>query len=646
MSQRNKARRIVYVLFGILLLLTAPILIDSPGKFLPILFICIAAIFLCLFAPKHLEEKWVFFPWVPGYRLLAKDMEIAQRSPAGDEATKLGYVILLLAVSSGGLLSGNALLSRLGFLQPDWAAWWPKGASFIVIYHKFLLWIIVLVPGCLVYIAFTSLLNWIVHLAFVASRQADFADSLQDLLCYFGVSEQAAARTNMPHSNRYWLTFSRHMKNIYGHKIWASTRMTEMCRKLQNSREKLGAAQWFLLEFAADIMDTHVGDNSERITHTYETAQEYSSFLGQTISYTSKNIVWITDHRDLNKYLLPYAIDETCLSYVQKYGSTLTNGDDKERSCLLDRLYGYYINSTQTTKRASILGEAFCQVCKHNLKCLTPNGRVCILPLDLSGWQSVVKDISTWARRVTLASIESAAQNGICQEIDVGEIWERCKERKTDIILFPHMKAYHDLGVPKSRIFDLPAIGGMTQNYELGNKGAEFVADRLIAVLEGKNTMDNVRSNKKRLERIASATMQSQKPESIVLICAAMRLFSEQCRADVVGFGEISPRITNEDNCLLTVDSKGGRAKYYDIGLYDEVVYVNSSPVSKDKHREVRWGLLPDADGLRTVLLDYKPCRNIGAGKQQPCVANKRVYPLREFAEKLNDWAKDEGIVN
>jgi hypothetical protein len=566
------------------------------------------------------------FFFIPGARILTNDYEEAKKGPSGYLVSLNALLVLFLAITGTAFFSAPDLAINFGLIPKNWFLWSNKD-------H----WLEVFIYGFVAFSGGTILVNFFTIFSFSLGYKIDESKSLIRLSRYFGINlDRDSKETNSIDNlefNYFWRLFSGYLDNIYGHKVWGGKGISTIIDTIRKQKDKLGTSQWFILEFAADVLEHHIPEDKLSIRMSYDNPEEYSKFLARTMQYCTKNIIWIVDKNDFTDFIFPIVVREVLFSIVQQQLSTSSDGNEKALCLSLSEISGKSYESAAQIK-------GFCSICKNSTKPCR-NGveenpcTIAITSDKESVWLSILEDFQSWA----VKKIEMLNDNILLSICSDDQIWNLCSTRSTDALGFPHMRSYYEHNVPKSRIIELPGHpGGPEALYTKSNikeDTFERIIDRIYSI-NHKPLIDKFikKSLKEKVDLLSDIYVPGK-----ITQCAKNQIYIEAWKLfghlsnngthqKIVGFAEIEEINSNAIKKYLK-DLVGDRITY-DIGLYDNSVMVNSWQSDKDLSRSVVWTMLLDGHEIKNTLSVFNPQRELSLEEQ------KKVFLLSDFISSLD----------
>jgi len=558
---------------------------------------------------------------VPGIRLLTEDYEKAKKGPTGYFVPPNALLVLLLILTGTAFFSTTQLFVKIGFIPAEWYLFENKD-----------LWVYIFIVSFCFYIILTSIVNWITSHIFSLGYKIDSSIHLMSMANYLGITDAHNGSMKTVDFNGFWTRFSYYLENIYGHKVWGGQGISAIIDAIRDKRKDLGTSQWFILEFAADLLERHVSEENLCIKMSYDNPEEYSHFLARTMQYCSKNIIWIVDQDDFTQVIFPVVVREVLLSIVQQCSSDFLDSKDMVLCKSLSEMANKDYNFASEIK-------GFCSICIHTDKSckLGSVDEPCSREIKEDEeriWIEILKDFEEWAiKKVKLLDKESLLRLCIDEKI-----WDLCKKRCTDALGFPHIRAFYKHNVPKSRIIELPTHpDGNDGEYIVPNikeDTCERILDRIRFI--NRDTINDY-IHKPINEKISILADEYVKGEinsefkSLIYI-EAWRIFNHlsnnETQQEIVGFAEV--RDINSKIIKKYLESLSGNGDSFDIGLYDNNVMVNSWQNEKsNESRFVTWTILLDGHEIKKALAVFDPEHEC-----KPEDKNK-VFLLSDFISSL-----------
>lgn len=605
-------------------------------------------------------SKYFNCMFIPGWRLLQDDhLEQAKEGPTGFLVSLNALLVLIFIMTGMAFFSATETLIKVGLVPSDWFVWSNRQY-----------WLSLFIANGFVYVLLSLLVNLLTAHTFLLGYQLDSVKYLRGLTRYFGLAssdnDQGADSIEMVQRKQFWSEFSKHLDNIYGHKVWSGKKIYTLLEGIRKKREMLGTSQWFLLEFAADVLDHHVAKDNLCIRMSYDNPEEYSQFLTRTMSYCSKSIIWIVDRQDFIKILFPIMVREVLFSLAQKYVLNVLKESSKNDKSLVESLSEItdaYKNE-KYTKAAAIRG--FCQICHKNDQSCKQNTIECSINIKKDKeevWLPILNDFRTWAINI-LKSLDETTTLNLCTDETV---WELCNKRHTDSLGFPHIRSYYEHRVPKSRIIELPPLShdGNYITPNIGDDSFVRIVDRLFLVVEQLKETKETEETKEKTTHTNSKVQDKLKqlidhfvPTEITgdkvrkqIFLQAWRLFghlsNNESMQRVVGFAEVmslNSGVVKQE--LANLDKQPAT---FDIGIYDHCVMVNSrkpgnivtdepGDIAIDEPRNVVWTVVEGLE-IQKALSVFDPT------KDRSDQDAKKVFPLSSFIKGLEKELEQESIL-
>jgi len=595
------------------------------------------------------EAKWAKLPntmFIPGWRLFQADfLERSKKGPTGSSVSLNALLVLFLIMTGMAFFSTTETLIKVGYVPYDWYTWANK--------HLWL-WLFLVNGG--VYVFLTILVNLLTAHTFSLGYQIDSAKNLMNLTRFFGIDipheDYEPGSNEDVERSRFWMVFSQYLENIYGHKVWSGRGISTLIDTIRAKKDTLGTSQWFLLEFAADVLDHHIAEEKLCIRMSYDEPEEYSHFLARTMRYCTRNIIWIVDRKDFVDLIFPVVVREVLLSLAQNHLRDTTDDNDKTLCVSLSEMVKKH-HMNQTYRFAADI-PGFCTICRDSAKpCRTgAKGATCGISIHADkeeAWLPILKDFEKWA----VEKLGALSRDAVVSLCDDDSIWNFCTNRRTDCLGFPHMRSYYEHDVPKSRIIELPshpegALGGYTPP-NINKDSFTRIADRLLCIIKGNRDKDrsailDLISNKDLKEKVGILADEFV-PNSIADPDARCRIFlsswklfghlsNSETQQRIVGFAEVERLQSGSVSTYLKGLDK--EAPTFDIGVYDNCVMVNSRDSGPDQTRPVVWTMV-DGTSIQKTMSTFDPRSTLTSEDKE------KVFLLSRFILYLQEClANDE----
>ena len=550
----------------------------------------------------------------PGYRLISKDLAVSTKGVNWRNAVVFLFILLFFIVSGFAMFSIPNILIKLKILDVDWALLARKEGDGTFLSD----WLTAWLSGLIFYLFYCTFLNLLVHMAFAVSHYTQSMIGFRNIMTYFGINNQSLEGSI---ENEYWKKFSTYSEHIYGHKMWGGKNTKVLLENIIEKKEKLGTSQWFMLEFSAEALDSHINNMSGCvITHDYEHTKHFSNFITSTMSYSTKSIIWIVDQSDFRNTIFPMMVRETIFSLAE---STTQNGysnaDITRAKEVIDKINKLKTAINNYEFAYEVSGKFHSNGCK--IKCNDTTKCSHSLNTD-EAWKEI---LLFYQNEISIEKIIAYADTNIKTLHDLFD------KRGSDSFYLPHVRAYYKHPVPKTRIIDVPPLEHPEDSYTLNAlNSASFhgILKRLCLLSEFKEAdlssfASDDQGNTEIIKMLAKKYVKTPDDETnITIFNQAFILFQHVCNGNTnhktVGFSEVGQYAKTEMLALGTNST--------DLGLYDDEVLVNSSVIKVDD-KEKRRAIWAINHQMVRKLRNFSPLSD--------ATPNTLVYPLDEFVKEL-----------